>query len=148
MDVLKLLKDDHDEVKSMFKKLQKAEGAEALRLWEQLRDMLNLHEQMEETQFYPKLKQDESAKDIILESYQEHHVLDVLMGEISQFKPSDEQWTPKIKVLQENAEHHIKEEEEELFPKVRKIWETSKRDEIGRQMQRMKTEHRKEARAA
>jgi hemerythrin superfamily protein len=148
MDVLKLLKDDHDEVKSMFKKLQKAEGAEALRLWERLRDMLNLHEQMEETHFYPKLKQEEAAKDIILESYQEHHVLDVLIGEISQFKPSEEQWMPKIKVLQENTEHHIKEEEEELFPKVRKIWGTSRREEIGRQMQRIKSEHRKEARAA
>jgi iron-sulfur cluster repair protein YtfE (RIC family) len=55
---------------------------------------------------------------------------------------------PKIKVLQENTEHHIKEEEEELFPKVRKIWDTSRREEIGRQMQRMKSEHRKEARAA
>jgi hemerythrin superfamily protein len=148
MDVLEFLKDDHDEVKSVFKKLDKAKGAEAKRLWDQLREMLTLHEQMEETHFYPQLKKEPTAEDLILESYEEHHVLDVLIGEISQFEPSDEQWTPKIQVLHENTEHHIKEEETELFPKVRKIWDKSRREEVGKEMQRMKQERQREKRAA
>jgi hemerythrin superfamily protein len=148
MDVLTFLKDEHDEAKSMFKKLEKAKGKEAMRLWEQLRDTLTLHEQMEETYLYPRLKQESAADDLILESYQEHHVMDVLIGEISQFSPSDEEWEPKIKVLQENTEHHIKEEEDELFPKVRKIWDTKTREEVWHEMQQMKQAHHKERRAA
>ena len=148
MDVLTFLKDEHDEVKSVFKKLEKAHGAEATRTWERLRDMLMLHEQMEETHFYPQLKKEKSAEDLILEGYEEHRVMDVLIGEISQFKPSDEQWEPKIKVLQENTEHHIEEEEGDLFPKVRKIWDKERREEVGKLMQQMKQEHKKEQRAA
>jgi hemerythrin superfamily protein len=148
MDVLKLLKDDHDEVKSVFKKIEQAQDAEANRLWERLRSMLTVHEELEETLFYPRLKQEKTTEDLILESYQEHHVMDVLIGEISQFEPSDEQWHPKVKVLQENTEHHIEEEEGSLFPKVRKIWDTARREEIGRDMAQMKNERRKEQKAA
>jgi hemerythrin superfamily protein len=148
MDVLTLLKNDHDDVKQLFKQIEQAEGSDARQLWEEISSKLSLHEELEETLLYPTLKKEEAAKDLILESYQEHHVLDVLMGEINALKPSDEAWQPKIKVLQENAEHHIEEEEGELFPKVRKIWNTNKRQEVGRQMQQMKGERQKQRRAA
>jgi hypothetical protein len=103
---------------------------------------------MEETFFYPQLKKDERAKDIVLEAYEEHHVMDVLIEEISKLKPSDEAFQPKVKVLQENTEHHIEEEEGELFPKVRKIWDAGKRREVGEKMEAMKQERLKEKRAA
>ena len=148
MDVLTFLKQEHDDVKDVFAKLEKAKGKQAQSQFAQLRDMLSLHETMEETFFYPRLKQDKRAKDLILESYEEHHVLDVLLGEISQLGPSDEQWDAKIKVLQENTEHHIEEEEGELFPKVRKIWDADIRKEVGQLMQQMKGERQKERRAA
>ena len=101
MDVLTFLKDEHDEAKQVFKKLEDAEGASAGRLWDQLKNMLTLHEELEETFFYPQLKEEKNTEDLILESYQEHHVMDVLIEEISELKPSDETWQPKIKVLQE-----------------------------------------------
>jgi hemerythrin-like domain-containing protein len=148
MDVLTFLKDEHDEVKSMFKKLENAEGASAQKLWNQLSSNLSLHEDMEETLFYPQLKKEEAAKDMILEAYQEHHVMDVLIGELNKLKPTDETWAPKITVLQENTEHHIEEEEGELFPKVRKIWDTARRQEVGRQMQEMKSQRMKAQKAA
>jgi len=148
MDVLIFLTDEHDEAKAVFKKLEKAEGAAATRLWKQLHDMLSTHEDLEETYFYPPLKKEAAAKDMILEAYQEHHVMDVLIAEISQLNPSDETWAPKIKVLQENTEHHIEEEEGELFPKVRKIWDKARREEVGRQMQEAKVKHQKEKQAA
>ena len=110
--------------------------------------MLRVHEEMEETFFYPQLKKEPAAEDLILEGYQEHHVMDLLMAEISQLKPSAEAWQPKIKVLQENTEHHMEEEEEELFPKVRKIWDAERRAMVGRQMQDMKTKRQKEQKAA
>jgi hemerythrin-like domain-containing protein len=148
MDVLKFLEDEHDEVKEVFKKLEQAEGASATRLWNQLKSMLTLHEELEETYFYPQLKEEKKTEDLVLESYEEHHVMDVLIEEISQLEPSAENWQAKIKVLQENTEHHIDEEEGSLFPKVRKIWDTRKREEVGRQMQQRKTERQKQARAA
>jgi hemerythrin superfamily protein len=148
MDVLTFLKDEHDEIKSVFKKLQKASGNEAQRLWEQLSSMVNLHEELEEKYFYPRLRESSRVEDLVLESYQEHHVLDLLMGEISALKPSDEAWQPKIKVLQENTEHHIEEEEGELFPKVRKIWDTDMRGRVGEEMEREKAERHDRKRAA
>ena len=146
MDVLRLLEDEHDEAKSVFKALEKARGSEASRLWDQLKSMLTLHEEMEETLFYPQLKAEKPTEDLILEAYQEHHVMDLLIEEISALKPSDEEWQPKIKVLQENTEHHIEEEEGELFPKVRKIWDTAKREQVGRQMEEMKERQKKATR--
>jgi hemerythrin superfamily protein len=148
MDVLTFLKHDHDQAKDVFKKLEDAKGAEAQKLWDQLRDLLTLHEQLEETHFYPRLKEEPAAEDLILEGYQEHHVMDVLIEEITRCKPSDEEWQPKIKVLQENTEHHIEEEEGQLFPKVRKIWDKARREEIGELMQQMKQRHDQERRAA
>ena len=138
MDVLQLLTDEHDEAKAVFRQIEKADGAAAARLWDQLKSMLTLHEEMEETFFYPKLKEEQQTEDLILEAYQEHHVMDVLIAEISALDPSDETWHPKVKVLRENTEHHIEEEEGELFPKVRKLWDAAKREQVGRQMQAMK----------
>ena len=72
----------------------------------------------------------------------------MLIDEIGKLKPSDEAWQPKITVLQENTEHHIEEEEGELFPKVRKIWNSDTRNEVGREVQQMKEERKKQRRAA
>jgi hemerythrin-like domain-containing protein len=135
MDILRLIEDEHDEAKSVFRRLSKAEGRQAAELWSELKQKLILHEELEERLFYPQLKQAPQAYDLVLEGYQEHHVMDVLIEEISLLKPGDEAWQPKIKVLQENTEHHIEEEESELFPKVRKIWDTDERKRLGEQWQ-------------
>jgi len=148
MDVLKLLEGQHDEVKQLFKKLEQAEGSQGRQLFETLRAKLTLHEELEETYFYPALKGDEAARDLVLEGYQEHHVMDVLLGEIERLAPDSEAWQPKVKVLQENTEHHIEEEEGELFPAVRKIWKTDKREQVGRQMQQLISERRTQERHA
>jgi iron-sulfur cluster repair protein YtfE (RIC family) len=136
MDCLQLLKEQHDEAKELFKKFEKAEGSEADSLWQELKTKLQLHEQLEESQFYPELKRDERAHEIVMESYQEHHVMDVLIEELSGLNTSDEVFQAKLTVLQENTEHHMEEEESELFPKVRRIWNKQKREEVGDAMAR------------
>ncbi len=148
IDVLQFLEDEHEKAKAVFKKLEEAEGAAAAELWTQLKDMLSGHEEREETLFYPSLKKEPDAKDLILEAYQEHHVMDLLIEEISNLEPTDEVWAPKIKVLQENTEHHIEEEESELFPKVRKIWDAARREQVGRQMQEAKAKRQQPQQAA
>src|SRR5579871_3427212 len=96
-----------------------------------------LKEELDETHFYPELRKEKSAHELILEGYQEHHVMDILIEEISALQPDDEAFQPKVTVLQENTEHHIEEEETELFPKVRKIWDNARRQEVGRKMAEM-----------
>jgi hemerythrin superfamily protein len=138
MDALRLLEQQHDEVKKLFKQIEDAEGERAAKLFADIRDRLTLHEELEEKHLYPQLKEDDKAGDIVLEGYQEHHVMDLLLGEIGKLKPEDEAFQPKVKVLQENTEHHIEEEEKELFPRVRKVWDTDKREQVGRKMEEMK----------
>jgi hypothetical protein len=148
MDCLELLKEQHDEAKDLFKKLEKAEGAKADTLWQELKTKLTMHEELEETHFYPELKRDERAHEIILEAYEEHHVMDVLIEELSRLQTSDEVFHAKLTVLQENTEHHIEEEETELFPKVRRIWNKEKREEVGDKMERDKERRTGSKRAA
>ena len=147
MDALRLLEQQHDEVKKLFKQIEKAEGERAGQLFTQIRDRLKLHEELEETHLYPRLKEDTAAGEIVLEAYQEHHVMDVLIDEIGRLKPSDEAFEPKVKVLQENTEHHIEEEEKELFPKVRKVWNTDTREQVGKAMEEL-ARRRQPARAS
>jgi hemerythrin superfamily protein len=138
LDALRLLEQQHDEVKELFKQIEKAEGERAGKLFGEIRERLTLHEELEETHLYPQLKEDDKAGELVLESYQEHHVMDLLLEEIGNLKPDDEAFEPKIKVLQENTEHHIEEEEKQLFPLVRKLWDTDKREQVGRKMEQQK----------
>jgi hypothetical protein len=148
MDCLTLLNEQHDEAKQLFKQLEKAEGAKASRLWNELQTKLTRHEELEEKYLYPELRTSETTEELTLEAYQEHHVIDLLIKEISALKPADEAFQPKLTVLQENTEHHIEEEEHELSPKVRKIWDVDKRTEVGAKMEQMQAQFTRHERAA
>jgi hemerythrin-like domain-containing protein len=74
----------------------------------------------------------------VLEGYQEHHVVDLIIGELRNLSPSDESWPAKAKVMHESLEHHIEEEEEKMFPKARKELSKEQLEELGRQMQAIK----------
>jgi hypothetical protein len=145
VDCLQLLKSQHDDAKKLFKQLESAKGTKAAELWKELEAALQVHEQLEEKHLYPELKKNKAAHDLVLEAYEEHHVMDVLIAEISALKPTDEAFHPKLSVLQENTEHHIEEEEGDLFPKVRKIWDTTKRQDVGQQMEQSKQKLAKSA---
>src|SRR6266511_1894821 len=95
MDCLQLLMDQHKEAKQLFKELEKAEGAKAQQLFDELKMKLTMHEELEETHFYPELKKEKTTEELTLESYQEHHVMDVLIEEISALRPTDEAFKPK-----------------------------------------------------
>lgn len=137
MDALKLLSDQHKEVKALFGKIEKAKDPQkAGQLFTELKTALTLHEKIEETHFYPPLREEAKTEDLVLESYEEHHVMDLLLEEISRVDPGSEQFHPKMKVLEENVLHHAEEEEEgKLFPKVRQIWNAARRKEIGAKME-------------
>ena len=141
MNALTLLKDDHDDIKKLLSKADETtERAVKTRnaLLHEIGVKLTAHEKIEEDIFYPALKAHPKAKDIVLEGYQEHHVVDLIMGELQSLDESDETWGAKFSVMKENIEHHIEEEEGEMFTKARAAFSAGELDELGEQMQAMK----------
>ena len=141
MDALTLLKDDHDRVKKMLAEGEETtERAEKTRteLFETLKAEMMLHERIEEEIFYPALKSHPKAKEIVLEGYEEHHVVDEIMGELEATDVTDETWSAKFKVMKENIEHHIEEEEGDMFKQARQVFDADELETLGARMQELK----------
>jgi hemerythrin-like domain-containing protein len=134
MDVYEILKEDHDVVKELLKKVDETTEQSAQtreRLFLDLKTELNLHSYLEELHFYPLLKDRKESKKITLEAYEEHRLVKSLLEELDNMDKDSEEWTAKFKVLKENVEHHIKEEEGELFSEARKILSSDKAIALG-----------------
>jgi hemerythrin superfamily protein len=122
-DAIVLLRADHQEIRKTFREFQSAgEGATAKKgnLVQKMIELLTVHTYIENEIMYPEVRKllpdlDED----VLESYEEHHVADVLCTELFAMKPDAERFNAKTVVLIENVTHHIEEEEQEWFPKVR-----------------------------
>jgi hemerythrin-like domain-containing protein len=141
MNALTLLEDDHKDIKKLLEKgdetTERAVKTRASLLHE-IGVKLTAHEKIEEDIFYPALKEHPKAKDIVLEGYQEHHVVDLLMAELKDLDENDEKWGAKFSVMKENIEHHIEEEEGEMFTKARAAFSAEELSELGERMEEMK----------
>jgi hemerythrin-like domain-containing protein len=137
-DAIVLLKDDHKEIKRIFAAFEKAGDnahAEKGRLVEKMIELLTVHTYIENEVMYPRVRELlPELEDDVLESYEEHHVADVLVMELVGMKPDAERFTAKTTVLIENVRHHIDEEEEEWFPQVRAGLGRKALQEIGAEM--------------
>ena len=143
MDALTLLKDDHDKVKSMLSKLDDTtERAEVTRTegLAKLKQELTVHEAIEEEILYPALIEFAKTKDITLEAFEEHHVVDMIMAELEQTPVEDETWAAKLTVMKENLEHHIEEEEDDMFKKARQVMDEAELEELGERMSARKAQ--------
>lgn len=125
MDAIKMLKDDHKKVKALFRDYEAA-GDSAYkvkgRIANEVFSELEVHTMLEEEIFYPAVKKraDEEGQDLIDEGIEEHHVVKVLIEELKDLAPDDDAFDAKFKVLTENVEHHIEEEEGEMLPDAKK----------------------------
>jgi hemerythrin-like domain-containing protein len=139
-DAIVLLKNEHREIRKAFRAFEKAgERAYATkgRLVDRIIELLTIHTYIENEVMYPGVRNLlPEVEDDILESYEEHHVADVLVLELSMMKPDDERFTAKTTVLIENVEHHMDEEEKEWFPKVREGLGRTRLQELGAEMLR------------
>ena len=122
-DAIVLLKDEHKLIKKAFSDFEKA-GDKAYaakgKLVDRMIELLTVHTYIENEVMYPRVRELlPEVEDDVLESYEEHHVADVLVVELSMMKPDNDRFTAKTTVLIENVRHHIEEEEQEWFPKVR-----------------------------
>jgi hemerythrin superfamily protein len=137
MDAIALLKADHDKVKTLLAKLETTteRGVKTRQeLFATLKGELTLHEVVEEEIFYPELKAHPKAEETVLEGFEEHHVVDVLMGELEKLPVDDETWGAKALVMKENIEHHIEEEEGEMFRQARQAFDRDELEALGRRM--------------
>ncbi len=138
-DAIVLLKNDHKDVKKLFRQFERAgENATATKgaIVRKIIEMLTIHTYLENEIMYPQVRALlPEVEDDVLESYEEHHVADVLCMELWSMDPGDEHFDAKTTVLIENVEHHIEEEEDEWFPKVRDGLGRKKLQEIGQQME-------------
>jgi hemerythrin superfamily protein len=135
MDAITLLKNDHKTVNELFKKFEKA-GDSAhktkAKLVEQIIHELAVHAAIEEVAFYPFVKGvSEDLTEDVLESLEEHHVVKWLLSELERMSPTDERFDAKVTVLIENVRHHVKEEEQEMFPRLRQLLSRSDLQELG-----------------
>jgi hemerythrin-like domain-containing protein len=135
MKAFDLLKADHRKVEELFAQLESASGARKLSVFNQIKTELELHTQLEEKIFYPALEEPEETHDLALEAYEEHATVKKLLRELSRARTANEEWQSKTKVLQENVEHHVEEEENELFPKADQALSDEELDELGQRME-------------
>ena len=137
MDAIQLLKDDHEKMKKLLNEAeQTTEQAVKTReeLFTKIKEELTVHEAIEEEIFYPALKDHPKTEEITLEAYEEHHVVDMVMAEIEGVPFDDEKWSAKFKVIKENIEHHIEEEETEMFKQARDVFEKQELEALGERM--------------
>lgn len=145
MDAITLLKQDHVKVKKLMDELEKTteRGVKTREeLFGKLMAELTVHEKIEEEIFYPAVKERAESKkveELIAESYEEHHFVDVVAAEIKRTPYDAEEWGAKFKVMMENIEHHaIEEEEGKLFPKVRRAFSKEELEDLGTRMLELK----------
>lgn len=139
MDIFDTLKSDHERVKALMKKI--ADGSNgAIRTREQtflqLKEDLLAHSKVEEAVFYAAVKGNKNIKENILEALNEHHIIELLVAELDSMPKDSEHWKAKFTFLRETVEHHVKEEESEMFEKARKLINQDEAEGLGELMLR------------
>jgi hemoglobin-like flavoprotein len=123
MDPKQLLKKQHREVEALFKKAEKAKPEQRRALMSEIAANLQLHMNIEEGIFYPAVKElgNKKAEELVAESFEEHHVVKLVIAELPKVDPEDERFEAKMTVLKELIEHHVEEEEDEMFDLADKL---------------------------
>jgi len=141
MNATDLLKQDHEKVKKLMEEIDSTteRGVKTRNeLFTRFKQEMTVHERIEEEIFYPRLTEQAKTKDIALEGYEEHHVVDMVMAELDDVPYDDERWGAKFTVMKENVEHHIEEEEGEMFKLARQALDSDQLAELGERMESMK----------
>lgn len=149
MDVFALLKEDHEKVAEMLTAIEETteralKGREDL--FTRVKQELDLHAAVEEQIFYPALEEADETREITLEAYEEHRLVKQLLSELASEPKDTEEWTAKFTVLKENIEHHVEEEEGELFKKAKRVLGKEEAEELGQRIQQAKQQNKAAAR--
>jgi hemerythrin superfamily protein len=138
MNIYQLLKDDHDHMKDLFKQIKRKKAQNTDQIFNEIQKELTIHMEGEEKLFYPLLEKEEPTHEKALEAWEEHHVAKTVLQEMLKMSKDDEHWHAKLSVLEELVEHHIEEEEGELFRKAKKVVAKEQAEEIGMRYEQQK----------
>lgn len=140
MNAIEMLKEDHERVDALFQKAKANEDGDNTQIFEMIKEELDVHAHIEETIFYPRLIEegDEELKKIVLEGIEEHRQVKMFLRELANLADDSERFDPKFTVLMEDVEHHVEEEEGEMFPLVESQFDESALDEMGAEMEEEK----------
>jgi hemerythrin superfamily protein len=120
VDAIALLEEQHREVEKLFAALETAEGVRKRKQFADIADKLAIHATLEERHFYPEVKA-KGTEEILLESLEEHLGIKRVLTDLLAVDVGDATFDAKVKVLREQVEHHVGEEERDLFPEVRRL---------------------------
>jgi hemerythrin-like domain-containing protein len=143
-DAIAALKADHRKVEGLFSQLEKTSergASKRTRLVGQIETEIKMHMRLEEEIFYPAFREAVTKKDdkeLYHEAREEHHTADMVLKELKALDPSDETFGAKAKVLKELIEHHVEEEENEMFPKARRAMGATLLKQLGDEMMERK----------
>ena len=139
MNALDILKRDHQTVKGLFQEATRTSDLKARRdVFNKIDAELETHAHLEETIFYPALEEHEELADIVAEAREEHQQVKVLLEEIEEAGAESHDFGAKLQELIENVEHHVKEEEGEMFSKVQDVFDEQELEQLGRQLESAK----------
>ncbi len=135
MNALELLISQHRDVEETFSVIEgSTDPDEKMRIFEKLADSLAIHAAIEEHQFYPAVKA-QNTEYILLESVEEHLGMKRVIADLMKLQPDDESFDAKISVLRELVMNHVEEEETELFPQVKQLMDDEQLEELGEEME-------------
>jgi hemerythrin superfamily protein len=145
MNALEVLKQDHQKVKGLFQEISKGSDPNKRKeLFDQIDTELEIHAHIEETLFYPALETHEELKDMVAEALEEHQEVKIMLEELEELGSESHDFGSKLQELIESVEHHVEEEEGEMFPKVRQVFDEDELEQLGQELESAKgTAHRK-----
>ena len=153
MDAIQFLKQEHQKAKTAFEQLLKAAPEARGELWTKLQPELEVHEKIEDGELYEPLSRDAGKTDSILAEWKKKHQNEVdkvegLIKEMKKLDPEEASWLTKLKAVHASLESHIREEEQNIFPRISKVWDEKKLEHAGTAMKEMKAKKLKTATAA
>jgi len=153
MDAIQFLKQEHQKAKTAFEQLLKAAPEVRGELWTKLQPELEVHEKIEDGNLYQPLTRDAGKTDPVLAEWRKKHQDEVdkvegLIKEMGKLDPEEASWLTKLKAVHASLESHIREEEQDIFPRIRKVWDEKQLERAGTAMEEMKAKKLKTATAA
>ena len=140
MDAFEMLKNDHAKVSSLFEQIEATTDTTTRQgLFTQVKQELDVHTHIEETILYPALKQPAETREITEEAYEEHQEVKDLLAELAATPADSEEWSDMIVELKENVEHHVEEEEQDMFKNAREVLDKKQLNELGARMEAEKS---------
>ncbi|HEY7320106.1 MAG TPA: hemerythrin domain-containing protein [Candidatus Binatia bacterium] len=145
MNALEMLKQDHQKVKGLFQETKHATDQNKRKdLFDKIDAELEVHTHIEETVFYPAINEHEELRDMVAEALEEHQEAKTMLEELEDLGAESHDFDSKLQELIEAVEHHVEEEEGEMFPKIRQVFDEDELEQLGEELESAKgAAHRK-----